>query len=121
MTDERFFTAREFECAAHCGDCLGKMDEKLLNMLDAARKKAGIPFVITSGYRCPARNKQVGGVENSAHTRGMAADISCTDSKQRYTILNALLAVGFQRVELGDTWLHVDVDMTKPHPCIFFP
>jgi len=30
-----------------------------------------------SAYRCPVHNKAVGGVSNSAHVKGMAADINC--------------------------------------------
>jgi len=32
------------------------------------------PLIITSGYRSPRVNKAVGGVENSAHALGLAAD-----------------------------------------------
>lgn len=31
---------------------------------------------VTSGYRCPALNKEIGGVRNSQHTKGQAVDIS---------------------------------------------
>lgn len=34
-----------------------------------------IPILINSGYRCPALNKAVGGVPNSQHLTGQAADI----------------------------------------------
>jgi zinc D-Ala-D-Ala carboxypeptidase len=33
------------------------------------------PIFVTSGYRCPALNTAVGGVEDSAHIYGCAADI----------------------------------------------
>ena len=37
------------------------------------------PIVITSGYRCPALNKAVGGVKNSQHVLGQAADIKASN------------------------------------------
>lgn len=43
--------------------------------LDVVRSKYGAPIVITSGYRSPALNKAVGGVNNSKHLRGIAVDI----------------------------------------------
>lgn len=33
-----------------------------------------VPILITSGYRCPALNEAIGGIRNSAHMRGLAAD-----------------------------------------------
>lgn len=44
-------------------------------VLDPLREAWGGPIIITSGYRCEALNARVGGVKNSYHTRGMAADI----------------------------------------------
>ena len=35
--------------------------------IQALRDKLGIPLVVTSGYRYPAYNKQIGGSENSFH------------------------------------------------------
>lgn len=44
-------------------------------LLDDLRSAWGSPLKVTSGYRCPALNKAVGGVENSAHLYGLAVDI----------------------------------------------
>lgn len=44
-------------------------------LLQPARDEIGEPIVITSGYRSKALNMQVGGVYNSQHLRGEAADI----------------------------------------------
>jgi hypothetical protein len=40
------------------------------------RDKIGLPFNLTSWYRCPALNKAVGGQPNSAHLSGMAIDFT---------------------------------------------
>lgn len=44
------------------------------NVLDPVRDKFGIPVIITSGYRRPQVNRLVGGVDNSQHMSGCAAD-----------------------------------------------
>ena len=44
------------------------------NVLDPIRDKLCTPVIITSGYRCPQVNKLVGGVNNSQHMSGCAAD-----------------------------------------------
>lgn len=44
------------------------------NVLDPIRDKFCAPVIITSGYRCPQVNRLVGGVDNSQHLSGCAAD-----------------------------------------------
>lgn len=44
------------------------------NVLDPIRDKLCTQVIITSGYRCPQVNKLVGGVYNSQHMSGCAAD-----------------------------------------------
>lgn len=44
------------------------------NVLDPIRDMVHTPISITSGYRCPIVNKLVGGVDNSQHMSGYAAD-----------------------------------------------
>lgn len=46
----------------------------LCEALERVRAQTG-PIVITSGYRTPERNKQIGGAKNSQHIHGRAADI----------------------------------------------
>lgn len=117
----RYFKPSEFACK--CGQCGGgfeRMSPELLERLDAARALAGIPFVISSGFRCPAHNKAQGGVADSAHTRGYAADIQCRDSHSRFVIVKALLEAGFRRIELAPTWIHADCDPDKPQDVAFY-
>ena len=49
-------------------------------LLDPIRRRYGAPIVVTSGYRCPALNTAVGGVANSHHIVGCAADIVGTET-----------------------------------------
>lgn len=44
------------------------------NVLEPIRDMVCTPIIITSGYRCPQVNRLVGGVANSQHMLGCAAD-----------------------------------------------
>lgn len=66
------FLEEEFACHC-CGSVL--VYPELVQKLEDLRQLAGAPVVITSGYRCASYNKAVGGVDNSYHTLGRAADI----------------------------------------------
>ena len=94
-------------------DNLDKMDKTFLLRLDEAREIAGIPFVINSAYRTPEHNAKIGGKPNSSHLKGLAVDISVTNSRQRFIVLNALLEVGFTRIGIADTFIHIDLDNEK--------
>jgi len=96
------------------------MDETLLQMLDEVREKFDKPIHITSGYRTAAHNEAVGGKmpdENgnggSSHLRGLAVDISCKNSKDRFDLINCLLDVGFSRIGIAKTFIHADIDTDK--------
>ena len=47
-------------------------------VLEPLREAMGEPIKIGSGYRCPQLNRAVGGVANSQHLTGQAADL-CID------------------------------------------
>lgn len=49
--------------------------KELAEFLDGAREAWGSGIRVSSGYRCPELNKAVGGVPNSVHTIGFAADL----------------------------------------------
>ena len=53
-----------------------------LEVLQQLRDYFGAPVHINSGYRCPELNMAVGGVKNSQHCRGEAADIRIVSPKQ---------------------------------------
>lgn len=54
---------------------------RLAAFLDELREAWGSGIRVSSGFRCYALNKAVGGVENSAHQYGNAADISPVNGK----------------------------------------
>ena len=67
------FKQSEFACKCGCGfDLIShELVETLQELRDAIKK----PIIIVSGCRCPDHNAEVGGVSNSAHLVGQAADI----------------------------------------------
>jgi uncharacterized protein YcbK (DUF882 family) len=88
------------------------MQPHFLAKLDEAREYAGIPFVINSAYRSPTHPLSIKN-PTSSHIKGLAVDISVTNSITRHLILNALRAVGFTRIGIAKTYIHVDLDFDK--------
>ena len=115
----KYFSDKELSCKCGCGFMI--TDESFLSRLDAAREIAGIPFVVTSAARCLKHNKAVGGVDSSAHTKGLAVDMAFKDSHSCYIILRALYDVGFKRIGINfaKSFIHCDVDETKPQEVLF--
>ena len=95
------------------------MNVEFLDKLDQARDYANIPFYINSAFRTKEKNTEVGGKSNSSHLKGLAVDISATDSRTRFIVLNALIAVGFTRIGIADTFIHVDNDKDKSQDVIW--
>jgi hypothetical protein len=54
--------------------------QRVCDVLERIRSLCGDnPVVVSSGYRCPEVNAAVGGVPDSAHVEGLAADITIPD------------------------------------------
>ena len=99
------FNLREFECPC-CHRVI--IHEKLLRLLVKLRKKIKHPLYINSGYRCKEENIRVGGVPNSYHRMGYAADIR-TDHINPIDLVALAMGVGFIGIGLYRTFLHVDI------------
>lgn len=106
-----YFKEAELRCKCGCGLCA--MAPEFVQRLDLARRMAAIPFHISSGYRCARHNEAVGGVRDSSHTLGRAVDIGVCDSPSRYKVIHGLLDVGFSRIGIGKSLIHVDDDPAK--------
>lgn len=76
----KYFKVREFQSKDGYPTVL--IDDNLVDLLDQIREYFGKPVVITSGYRTKSHNAAVGGVSNSQHTLGKAADIQVTGVPQ---------------------------------------
>jgi len=56
----------------------------------------------------------------SAHIKGLAADIRCSDGVTRARMMDALVYAGFERFGLHKSFIHVDIDnKEKPSPAIW--
>tara|TARA_R110000764_G_scaffold73003_1_gene149237 strand:- start:69 stop:464 length:396 start_codon:yes stop_codon:yes gene_type:complete len=71
------FNKREFECKCGCEmpSSVFYEIEALAEELQVIRDHFKAPIQINSAYRCPSHNKAIGGVSNSQHILGKAADI----------------------------------------------
>ena len=85
----RHFLKAEFACN-HCGKLPNNPPKKLLNILEDLRTEFDSPVIINSGYRCKIHNNNVGGVKNSRHMVGDAADVVVkgVDQHDVYVFLN---------------------------------
>jgi zinc D-Ala-D-Ala carboxypeptidase len=111
--DLKYFKLSEFDSPDQQGSG-NKMNYTFLEKLDYARGNAGIPFKINSGYRTAHYNDNVLGARvGSSHKKGLAVDIHCVGSRDRFIIINALLSVGINRIGIGKTFLHCDLDKSK--------
>lgn len=77
-----YFKREEFRCQCKGKYCNGfpvEPQEKLVRTVDEIRRRLGVPVTIVesggSGVRCEIHNRNVGGVENSDHKTGNAADL----------------------------------------------
>ena len=94
------------------------MSADFLNKLDEARDYAGIPFAINSAYRSPTHPLSIKN-PTSSHIKGLAVDISVKDSNTRFKVLDALIAVGFTRIGIASSFIHVDLDFDKSQNVIW--
>jgi uncharacterized protein YcbK (DUF882 family) len=103
------FNLQEFECT-HPNHRHVRVDDELVEKLQQLRDRLNVPLIINSAYRCPERNKQVGGADNSQHLYGKAADISLhTIPLQIEEIKRIARQIGFTGVGLYNTFIHLDV------------
>ncbi len=109
--DTSHFKQREFACK-HCGEA--KIDSELLAVLELLRNYYNVPVTITSGYRCPTHNKNVGGAPKSKHVEGIAADIQVKGftPDEVYHFLDMTFPNSYG-IGLYSGWVHIDVRSTK--------
>lgn len=112
----KHFSRWEFECS--CGCEYDQMQARIVERLQRVRENFG-PLIIHSGCRCEVHNHRVGGSPFSSHLRGLAADIRCANSFSRFHLIRSLLAEGFQRIGLGQDFIHVDMDRTKTQSLVW--
>ena len=87
-------------------DCLLDL---IFYLLQPLRDRLGRPIIITSGYRCSQLNKAIGGVANSQHTKGQAADIKVNGMRPD-DLINFIVKSGLeydQLIQEYDSWVHI--------------
>ena len=84
---------------------------KLTEFLQVIRNELKLPVIVNSGYRSTEVNKAVGGSSNSFHTKGLAADIRCSDMDKLLLVLKQHLAeidqLGIYYNGKNQLWYHI--------------
>ena len=87
------------------------------SILQPLRDKYGKPITVTSGYRCKALNKAVGGVSTSQHLKGEAADLVTDDVKALFNLAKKMVEGG--QIQVGQLideygrWVHISLPDKK--------
>ena len=111
------FSVYEFACKG--GGCCSTVliDDLLAKYLQMIRDHFGATVTITSGYRCPTHNRNVGGATGSRHGKGQAADIVVTGVAPR-KVAQYAESIGIKGIGLYETlkdgfFVHIDTRTTK--------
>ena len=106
------FNSTEFDC--HGSGCCSQtlINEKLIEYLEKIREHFGKPITITSAYRCPTHNRNVGGATGSRHSKGDAADIVISGVPPRevakYAESIGVLGIGLYETSADGFFTHID-------------
>ncbi len=102
------FAVREFRCKDGTDTIL--IDEKLVTLLQKLRDKFSV-INISSAYRTEKYNKQIGGVANSQHLYGKAADCVFAKNVNLSDVADYAQRIGFTGIGLDDKYqnfVHLD-------------
>ena len=100
---------RPSKCAYHLLHVL------VQQLLDPIREAWGEPIVVSSGYRCKELNTLIGGVKNSHHMLGCAADLIAgnkADHRRLFKLIQQMQQSGKIRftqliLEGNGRWIHI--------------
>lgn len=111
-----FFDREEFRCQCKGRYCNGfpvEPDETLVRTVDEIRRRLGVPVSIVdaggSGVRCEQHNANVGGVANSLHKYGKAADLHSTASLARMKMVAEEVLGNTGELGMYDWGIHVGI------------
>ena len=112
--DIEHFTRDEFKCKCggkYCNGYPSEPDERMVRIADQLRKNLGVPITIVSGLRCKTWNAIQGGVSNSQHMYGEAADIYAKGVSQSRVEqeLDKIGGVRYHYAIAGSNNVHFDV------------
>lgn len=99
------FYLKDFQCPC-CKRVM--IHPSLLEEMEKLYSMAKGKIKITSGYRCEKHNKEVGGVANSKHMKGLACDITASDLQEVYNIAKNL-KFSFVKLDEKKKYIHMEV------------
>lgn len=115
----KYFSPEEMMChgreQGHCNcgtESASHVSWRLLDLLDKLRENIGGPLEVSCMYRCPAHNAAVGGVADSQHVMGTAADVQTPNYPHCHTpeqLQWYAQKLPFDGIGLYDWGVHVDV------------
>ena len=110
----KHFKRHEFacKCGRYCNGYPTEMKKGVLAVLDRTREHFGSPATVSSGMRCKQHNTNVGGVSNSRHLSGKAADF-CVKGKTSAQVLTYVQNQPETRYAyaIDSSYVHVDSDI----------
>lgn len=109
-----FFDREEFRCKCggkYCDGFPAEPKEQLVRIANQLRKNLGVPVSVISGLRCPEWNRIQGGVANSQHMYGEAADIYAKGKSQASVEaeLDRIVGVRYHYPIDGSSNVHFDI------------
>lgn len=109
-----YFTREEFKCKCggkYCNGYPAEPDERMVRIADQLRKNLKVPITVVSGLRCKTWNTIQGGVSNSQHMYGEAADIYARGVPQTRVEaeLDKIGGVRYHYAIKGSSNVHFDV------------
>ena len=113
----KYFKKSEFacKCGKYCDGYPAEIDMNMVKIADKIRNRIGKPITINSGLRCKTHNANVGGVSNSQHLYGNAADLGCPSGCTPAQMASIAEDVMGDTVGIGTySWgIHIDTRSTK--------
>lgn len=108
------FSRQELDCRCGCKTppAVAANLVVLAGHLEELRAHRGGPLIIDDAYRCPTRNKLVGGVPDSQHMLGRAADVAASELSVPQLAALAAQVPAFNQGGIGtyprEVFVHLD-------------
>jgi zinc D-Ala-D-Ala carboxypeptidase len=113
------FALEELACTQHREfdntpppEVVGTLRETAARMEEVRRLLGEQVITVSSGYRCRALNRAVGGARTSAHLSGQAVDFNCYRFGDALAVCRTIVAsdLAFDQLIEEGTWVHVSFD-----------
>ena len=95
-----------------------KLQQLIELVLDPLRELWGKPLHVTSGYRCTRLNRLAGGVDNSQHIVGEAADLTAGSRAENRALYEMAVRskIPYDQIilEKGGLWIHISHRRNNP-------